>query len=191
MSFEGCFFSFLVSCLSFLLARSPGQRQFGEVSWCSTFTWSLSIRSFLLELLSIYSRLSDCPLCEMKAPTWPLFRRNAWVEAFLQMRCCACPSLPLLFFYCSFFHPSIFCFNSSLLRYLIHPHTFFSPRLDSFELSFVRHSQQRPVSPPSWIVAFLRINSYKSKVQWCGCCHHSTYLRMIKNIQNEAQKVAL
>lgn len=77
------FVSFLVSCLSFLLARSPGQRQFGEVSWCSTFTWSLSIRSFLLKLLSIHSRLSDCPLRETKAPTWPSFIRNAWVEAFL------------------------------------------------------------------------------------------------------------
>lgn len=167
MSFENCFFFlFLLSLLSpFLLAHSRGQRQFGEASRCSTFTWSLSIRSFLLKLLSIHSRLLDCPLRETKAPTWPSFRRNAWVEASLQQWCCACLSLTFLFFYCSFFHPYILCFNSSPLRYLIHPHTFFSPRLDSFELSCMRHSQQMLASPPSWIVGFLWMNLWKSKVQ--------------------------
>lgn len=144
VSFKSCLFFFVFGLLFvFLLARSPGQRPFREVSWCLTFTWSVSIRSFLLNLLSVHSRLSDCPLREMKAPAWPLFRRNAWVEAFLHMQCCACPSLPYLFFCCFSFHPSFFCFNSSPLRYLIHPCTFFPPGLDSFELSCVRHSQQK------------------------------------------------
>lgn len=180
-------FFLLWSRLSFLLARSPGQRQFGEVSWCSTFTWGLSIRSFLLKFLSIHSRLSDCPLRETKAPTWPSFRRNAWVEALLQMWCCACLSVPFLFFDCSFFYPSIFCFNSSPLRYLIHPHAFFSPRLDSFELSCARHSQQRLVSPTKLAWSFSMDKLLSIKVQWCGCCHPSIYLRMIKNTQKESQ----
>lgn len=119
------FISFVVSCYSF---------SFGSLTWPEAIWEGELMLDFHLKSVHPLS-ISQTAVNSQQTVRLP----PAWDEcshlAFILMECTggsvsprACLSLPSLSFYCSFFHPSIFCFNSSPPRYLIHPHTFFSPR---------------------------------------------------------------